>query len=118
MNKGQLIKMAGDKIKNQEFGTNGFRGKILSIEDLGNNLVKVIIEAKLNGKLILIGGDNIFFFQNPPLLVPDGTTRTITDDTGTYEANNFEENHEKAIEVIILQEMKLQHKGKNFKFLD
>lgn len=50
------------------------------------------------------GKANPFYFQNPPLLVPDGTKSIEIDSEGNeIEVDNFTEDLEKAFEHIVTQ---------------
>lgn len=94
------------KLKNvKPYSRHGFDIEILEIgTEIG--LLKVIVRAKKNGQYVFV--DNPFYFVNPPILVPDGTKKTIVNRVGqVVQVDNFKEDLVEALKEIVAQTLKL-----------
>ena len=88
-----------------QFTVDGFDVTVLE-KSIEGDMLKVVVDATFKGKPINI--DNPLYYKNPPILVPDGTKRSITNNLGvTYEIDNFKEDPEEAFKNIIIDTIKL-----------
>lgn len=82
----------------------------------GHTLLEVCIKASKNG-IPLNVGDGIFQYQNPPIMIPDGTFHKetkITPGGSTYEMDvpNFVEDPQGVLKEIIVETIKVLNKEK------
>jgi hypothetical protein len=89
------------------YAANGFTITIssLSLEGL---MLKVIASAIQGGNPVSV--NNPLYFLNPPILVPDGTTRLVTDRYGiTERLPNFKEDLDEAIRQMVAEVIRVQN---------
>ena len=86
----------------QSFVYSGNKITVLKMDydPLTQHLV-IIAKAKRGGKSLFKPFEE-FRFQNPPILVPDGTTRLIEDcGCENHEVNNYKEDLNEAIKIML-----------------
>lgn len=76
------------------FSLNDYDIEILEQPGIEKGLLKVVIKASKDGKELFI--DNPLYFQNPPLMVHDGT--------------KYVEDHQQALKEIIIRVVKITGK--------
>lgn len=94
------------KIKPHKFSRDGLDVEIVEVSTTGN-LLRVVAKARRNG--IELSVNNPLLYQNPPMLVPDGTFETVTDsETGLQrQQSNFAENPQEALRQIVVETIKV-----------
>ncbi len=94
----------------KKFSLNGFDIEIISLPIELNGNLNVSIRAWKNGKELFI--DNPLIYQNPPIMVPDGTYhKVINPMTGVEEEkSNFVEDLEQALKEIIVDTVRITGK--------
>ena len=71
--------------------------------------VKIVIKAKKGADELAV--DNPYYFYNPPVLVPTGTTHIVHDDiAGDIDVPDYEENAQLALQENIIQTLEKQIK--------
>lgn len=88
---------------------------ILSVSKIERG-IEVLAKASKNGEPVGFGKDGSveierFKFYNPPILVPDGTKRTVTELGKEVEIDNFKEDPEKAVRQILAETIRIVGKS-------
>lgn len=94
------------KIKPHKFSRDGLDVEIVEVSTTGN-LLRVVAKAARNG--IELPVNNPLLYQNPPIMVPDGTFETVIDgDTKLpRRQSNFAENPQEALQQIVFETIKV-----------
>lgn len=88
-----------------QFAMDGYNVTVLE-KAIEGDMLKVVVEATFKGKTVNV--DNPLYYKNPPILVPDGTKQSVTNNFGvTYEIDNFKEDPVESFKKIIIDTLKL-----------
>lgn len=87
--------------------------RIHSIKDSGGGILTLVVSLRVNGEPVGLGAEwwtsETINISNPPIKVPDGTTREVTDSvTGAkHQVANFVENAQAAVEQSLLHTLRI-----------
>lgn len=105
-------------IKPFNFEKDDFEIDVISIEKETKGkeagLLKVVVDVKKGGENVFI--DNPLYFQNPPIMVPDGTTRTVVQVGGEFdgkksEVPNYKVDVKQALMDIVFNAVRVTYKN-------
>lgn len=93
------------KVELFDFKLDGYEVELFNLHE-ENGLLTVTVEASKDGKMLVL--DNPFQFQNPPIMVSDGTYYKVRNDITGKEIKlpNSVENPEQALKEIIINTIK------------
>ncbi len=105
--RGEIKAQEMAKVDLQDFSLNGVEVKILEAPQEVNGCLSVSVSAKRGGVDLKV--DNPIYFQNPPIMVHNGTFYQEYDPIagGVVDKKNFVEDPEQALKEIIVQTLEL-----------
>jgi len=92
-----------------DFERRGFTVRILQIgRETESGRLRLTLAAEKNGQALDLTEANPFFYENPPVLAPDGTFSEELDDRGnTIKKHNFKADAREALQEILTQSLEL-----------